>query len=681
MGFTFNEFNSIHQQRHLDSGTGWYNSCLTIDGRFRSDKAVRIPSNSDDIRLGNDYHVDGGQTGGGIQRLSQTSLISEKFSHHSINARITASKNQTPPDTPQFVRWNENIELYADSRLLRWCIVRWRINRNDPLELVIQFFEPCTSRNDFTTWMLSHLPSSQTMQLFDTLKYPLEGTLDWFSQFLQDNKSILGTVLKAMLLSALTTVRVPIRTPMPKLSKEWYHPTISTDMFLLKENNKMYICNGPLRVSIESVVHIARRHPIDTHRPKVRSDTLSRVLHIVCDGQKCTATLDTGVVEWSMPYRPITNGTIHTYVRSLLRMHERADANADTGCNFPPALIVPDSRGVKWNITYKQGIIHMKVEPYRIKGGGFVFTTDFGLTTGIPHMHTATRTACLDIMYVPDTHRNVMDRVVCIRSEQTADGRMTMCALLRGLIQLHGGAAPLPEVLVIETSDIRWRAQLAVVLKAFPLWDKHRTLPEFRRLLPSTVSFALTPDSKFVRVKEHPVVLPILTAKLEPEPVFMSADDMFAARHTFHEMEAILEPHTRCKNKIDLQINDDGFIACTRTRKRWTPSTVFVCNGQTWQNVRKVINLSTDRFTDVKCTSIAIPIATDSKFLGFIDNSVHNNAASLSISERPVYMCTGKLNGDVMMRPFPTHNELLEMLQFCTHNGNQLFDPKTDSKN
>jgi len=670
MKYTFYEFNSIHKKRHVNNGLGWYNACLTMDGRFRPDKSVRVPPDSDDVTLGNDPSVDAGQTSGNLQRLPQTLLIPENFTHRSIVARITASQSQKSRDVPDFMRWNGAIELYANSRMLHWCIVQWKINTKDPMELILRMSKPCMSRSEFTARMLSNSPSVQTMQRFDRFKYPVDGTTNWFLEFLTHNEGAMSLIWEEILASTSTSVRVPIlRPPESKLTSGWYSPKTPGDLFLQKKDGNACICTGSLCVTIEPVVHIVRRHPVDKSRYTVMSNTLARVLHVAYTGNKCTATLETGAIEWLVPCRPITTITLQTYIHSLIDVHESAGRHD----NSTPGIL-----RLKNSLRTPTRALCIKVKSYTLQGAGFVFTTDAGLTTGVPHMHTKTRTACLDAIQLPATHRNVLARVIHVQLEHDIEnhGRSVMCTLLNKLLELHTDTAALPEFVVFETRDIVWRAQLAIVFKAFPLYSKLYTPPEFTKLLSSPTSLALTPDLKFVRVKGQPSVLPILDITLHAEMAFISANDLFAARYTFEDITQLLEPHARCKNMVKLRVNEDGFVVCVSpiTRAQWSPSVIFQCNGTILKNTYRQISLSTSDFTVIKRANVAIPIALGSQFLGFVNNSVYNNPLSLAISERPVYMCTGQLDRDLMIRSVPTRDEINEMLHFCEHEGgHQLF--------
>lgn len=301
----------------------------------------------------------------------------------------------------------------------------------------------------------------------------------------------------------------------------------------------------------------------------------------------------------------------------------------------------------------------IRVGPYTTQRGGFVFTTDAGLNMGLPHMATSTRVGDLgNSGKYSGMHYNVFHNSACVsaagRPLSNVEGRLEMgmangdrglrLALLSAIDCLCecGRRLPtLPDVLVFEVTDPTIAAQICGMVHAFPV----RSAGSTTRLLEKHATVVYY-DGRFYRCQDdgsrgHEIV----TSRGISFPIFRTQGE-----------------YKRNVSKFCKFLKKTKQVPRTA---RWSVRDVIGHRGQQYQNEMMPLQFKDGRITlpdhadELDVIAVQVNGERDTVFL-------HNTTITdprLLLTSTAAYKCTETVDDFVLVRPFPTSTELIDLKQ------------------
>lgn len=588
------EFADLHDARCREDPDGWLMSCTTLDGRTRRPRTVRATDEAH-RQLGSASLDTDGRMGEDARRWPPGAFAKDNVQHMSIRARFACVDPYRGATDLRVA--DGHVHLYralsGEERVLKWRV------------------EP-------DLWHVGAVLAN-------------------------------GSGLKAR----PGIVRLALRSRAASFSKEWTTLDRPAKVVPTRDVELGVHAVAPLRqIHVGKVMHTAMGGDV----------LVPLTMPIRIERSVAHASTPAGATTWRVPASHVCPDDEEVRQRVL----ELAGCGCTRSMRAVPSIpglapkstrIIPDE-GILYRIPVDDGDeLTVRVGPFVKPGGGFVYTTDYGLQTGHPHCHTSTTTVCLDSASPRlGRHTNLAAHACVVSGNGRASARATLVAILRFLLQ-RTATPPMPALLVAEAHSPVWRAQLVATLKFGTVNDQDTTA----RLLTEGASIALTPDQRSVRIRGRSGVVPLVFVD-DAEHVLPRAFEGPDANVTDAAVEALqatLEP-------------------ATRHSATWTSSTVLSIGGRRVRNMWSPIPLEVDEWTKTdanRANALAFAIETPSHGVAVFDNFPCTDTRSLLLAAPPTYGTTGEADG-LLLRPFPSQHALRTMLQFCVSDAsNSLFAP------
>ena len=636
----FSEFERRHADQCRANQRGWYETCVTLDGKLRPKDTVRA-SSGDHARLGESVlHGINGNMGSDIRRWPQ-SLFDASKDRHSVAARLQVHRTRcgTSDDrNAQYVRVHRNVaEIYK--KMAPAFLLRWKLD-SDGRHAQVQLAKAITSAEE----MRESLVHSGYRALLDSARFPPSASAAYALDFAKLN-SLDEAVLKATLQPRPGLVRLPVTRGGP-LHTKWSVGLqfVDRETVPLSQDVDAFWC-----------AHLGNRAVV--HADVTPQSTPLSIVHRARRGRETTIRSEAGAVRWKSPRLDKTvDDVLYTYLTELAapQLLQRTST---------PSKVHAKRGGLGVDFFY-EGLRKGTVQQagYMQKGGGAVYTTDFGLSTGYPLTHTDDRTFTLDdAATLYRGYRNDAASAVHLRLEDASRG--AFLGALHALSTLKTTST----YLVSETSDPCRRMRLAGGLKMTAVNDNG---PEHARILTETDKICTTPDEANVRVKNRAEVFPLLQGcEGMVEPYFASSHDFNESRVDVEYMDAWLDAVADHTESFEVAIRMDGpRLVLPKTMHCLHNSIVFRFKRRRWANRMKPIRVRIDEhgglprhITQRSNITLASGMAGATAVL---DNRVHQDPRMLLLTQTPVYRSTGQ-SKPFMMRPFPSAADLQSMLRFC----------------
>ena len=430
-----NDFNNLHNKQ-CNHTNGWMLACSTLDGKERTSESVRHVDASH-VQLGSSV-ANGGVDhclGEDIRRWPTAALSNTTMCSASIRGQLECALRVHAFRFCRIAPDRKRIVFYRPLNA-RDRILRWRIDvsLNHAMVVLCRFDASGTPKQ-----------TGQAKPILVPLVHPVHATTSQWSQTEllgpeADMEHVMLGAHTAHWASWMNTCTVLIASKKAPLDK---------------------------LVPIESTQHL-----------NVWTSHLSGGEFVRWKPDRCVASAD------SIRQRLIQMTTCEKFARLLEPLPAKEVRK------------IPGA-GIVYRVSASPNVdLTVRCGPLTKKGGGFVFTTDGGLKTGFPHVHTDATTMCLDTTSERlGQHVNLASWVCFISGEgDNLDARTTIVTMLRFFQQLPH---PRPFMLVSAAHAPIWRAQLVGVFKFGTIADKHDRLS----LLVESDRICLTPDERSIRVK------------------------------------------------------------------------------------------------------------------------------------------------------------------------------------
>lgn len=661
---TFSEFDAEYARQYQNDGQGWYEACVTMDGRTRLRRSVRVCSESfrrlgETVRNGND-----GRMGSDVRRWPQ-SLFDASLQGRSPVARICLHKLFTaaPTDdrTITHIRRLDGGDACVYRGMPSGIPLRWRFDP-DGLHMQTQLSRQV---NNASEWR-QHLVEIGRPDLLK-LVFPTDSGDAYPIAFADANALPIKDVIAA--LSPRPQVyRIPLMdvvSPKDSTSRRGTWTLIDTPSVVHSGETTTIdgvdvtwcALTGQCRLKTFPLNDVKDLLPITG----VRRDERGAVNADCCDKRvswhdASEARAPTLEELRQHIVRMCTPSSLKTQLSSPCQMEHTVNARDD-------GHVV---RRVKATDSAGDHAVRLTSGRYALDGAGMLFPTDEALSSGFPHTHASDRTFSLDAKLVDADHENDADYVCRLQTQSTS--KIAMLALLDGLSKTQNA-----RFVVAETDDPVWRAQLAAILKMAPIRGDD-TPPELRRCLSEQDQICLSPDERMLRVRHRDLVLPILMGKdmsTLVAPAFDDANAFRGARVSLALIDELLLSVDADRNAVDVQLRLDPSAQTlyALSGDTWKNDTIFGFRRRRWMNCLRPIGVSIDTFRELPHplygASASFLINTTTGDTGVVDNCACRDHRTLALPEHAAYASTGRVAPNIMIRPFPSTKDIATMRSFC----------------
>lgn len=366
------EFDRAIRNQYVAGEDGWYESCTTLDGRFRPTRSVRVCSDfafemgASVQRGGCDFRM-----GGDARRWPQSLL-----GHHAVGelSRRSASARMELANSAD--KTVTHIRLSADGRSVRTyqalaphALARWRVDEGGE-HVIVQLLNTQGQAERYATLPLDAASSSS----------------DWKEapQFLGPGQTV--------------------RLDANHVSRWCEH-----------------LGTYPLVSSPKGWATLSSIRSSKVANDMVFADLMDRK-GVVCWRQH---GVDAACLT---PER--VRGAILRMLRPMPSASTGWEADAEVALSRDAS-----HRGIVIHVSTPSASATIRVGPFTRKGLGFLYETDDAIKTGLPMCHTETRTVNLDeCSQVCGRHTNCAHRACFVSGDGRSLPRPTLLAILRGLV-------------------------------------------------------------------------------------------------------------------------------------------------------------------------------------------------------------------------------------------------------
>lgn len=662
---SFSEFDAAYARQYQNDGQGWYEACVTMDGRTRLRRRVRVCSESC-RRLGETVRDGGdGRMGSDVRRWPQ-SLFDATLQTRSPVARLHLHNmfTATPTDdrTITHIRRSDYSHASVYRGMPTAIPLRWRLDpdgRHMQLQLARQV-------NNASEWR-QHLIEVGRPDLAK-LKFPSQSGEAYPIEFANENNLALETII-----AALSPRPMVFRVPLVNPTTTKTHESVRRGVWKTIDSPRVVRAAETTTIDGVALTWCAltgecriKSLPTDDERvlpiTNVRRDE-SGVVNADHDNKRISWHVNSDA-------RAPTSEEMRQHLVRMCSPHSVKQPHVSLPRMEHVVNVLNDGKVVRRVKAIEAGSTVATARliggPYSQKAAGVLFTTDEALSSGFPHTHSSDRTLSFDPEIVDAEHMNDANRACIVQTDTTT--RASMLALLDGLSNVNDY-----EFLIAETDDPVWRAQLAAILKMAPLGGLGPP-PELERCLAANDHVCLSPDERVLRVQKREWILPIVKGKdmmTLAAPAFKDAVTFRNMNVTPTLLDKLLLSVDVNRHEVDVQLRLDPSTQTLYVApgEAWKNDAVLGFRRKRWINCLKPIHVAIDTFCELPhplySTAAGFLIKTTSGDAGVVDNCVCRDHRTLALPESAAYGCTGCVASNTLIRPFPSPKDLDTMRSFC----------------
>lgn len=708
----FDEFNEKHWERmHIDS-EGYLEQCMGFEGDSpRISKSILKPQTYDNLLGAPVMNGVNNIMSGNISRLPQNILLN--VTEYDFSPMAFHDLNRPPKRTYSVRLFGNRANFYDTDRQpdKLGYVVKWCVSKNAQ-ELHLQFATVPNSRSEFVSKLLSaeyttctNLTHDQIRNVIDHCEklsiYHSKDKDRWFETLLEELYQTSDATDKANNATNNANTELPdhnalFNAMLELKTKVHQFPIIKQTV--LQDTCKKFQCTAKVVMKKDENVYqfdtgsdpIVFRgnvflfsHEIDKNATEEGGFTYD-----LCDNVQikdyCIKVSNINYTLTTLTPN-ISYDTIKTYLTSIFRKNS----------TFDETKVQMDDI----NLKLRTGI--------ELPKSGFVYTTDYGIQTGVPLTHTTTRTFSFgnDV----GTHKNMCDSTVVLELDEKtlniSHTRSYVLLLLKTLRErAHSNRGNF--LMVTYKKDgkddknvkaCKFRCMLMAILKVFPVVGKNETVLEHRHLIGNEpVVFECDKcdkhinDVKLIMGSGRTTNCNLLNNKNSKKygRICRNHQHFNSLKLTENDLDTYF-----CKVQLkhfDFKLKHSNkylHIACVGRNSNfdpWTTHTTFAHKNQVYRNKAckpLVCICNDDEQYKVTIDSIytkadMIPISFKGENdLFFITNREFDHPLSFICPIHPVYQSTESTDGiHILMRPFPTIADIDSMVEFCHNKGDELFN-------
>lgn len=645
---------------------------------------------------------------GRIERLPQNSLLFT--THHDFASSICTTLTTSAPAI-HFLRptGRGGFRAYYKAVDRSKPIIKWKVEDD---EIVLQFGVWPQSQSEFVQRIQTCKDANQKAlaqalldpRLVPTNVYPPEGSM-WFESYLNNLKRHLQRTHSQESVDLATTVVMNFEQVREQICDICIEPRsgyvrlplvqhqndtkwVRTLGIYMKDagdrtvniEEKFECRDAMFAFDVEEAVFIPTKNGL--------SHTIHDVKQVILDGTTMKATLKNGTtVAWDaepvMPCNKMLKHYLHNLIHQKSKTVQSLSADITSGSN-----------------------IHLK--SLTETNHEYVYTTDDGLRTGIPLLHNHYDRFRYTSVAMPSNvagYRNLFENVAALDLLEEVDAiknqdaqnfeesmRSYLLKWINRCLELHN-EGDVPEMLVayFKQSDVPngdvgrklviMRCMLMIVFKLLPV------------ACPNIIDYPVYEHSRLLKMDESYEILHESSVCIDGHAVplhYNAKDDTFfgrAAKNSITLNAWKLLPNEFKDNfvpappesMVNVQLEKVGKHVKTKriTHQTWTSSTIFSYAGKRYVNRLKPLQYkdnSEDEYIEVQLShrlyelADSIGIEFENERVKYLDNRRFHHPLTLACPTSPVYKSTRDSEYQLMLRPFPTRDDLKSMELYCaTH--------------
>lgn len=613
-------FDAKQQRRSLVNKNGFFEAC-TAPTQYEPHRPKNFLHAPYDFTCKLGAGVQNGQfetMSGNMKRLSQNALLKDNLDPNDLPIQ---SFNFFAPNKIKKVkfirRFYRGARIYSKSYNVRHHVVTRLRTDMDTKEVVIQYAILPTCRSEFL--------NNSSYRDISNLKFPKESD-QWFKDFVKLNNFTprkTRQLLQCATRPSQKAARVPIlecNTWIPEFVDvyDFFSETESSAIFL-----KDIVCFNALYHDTIAICH----WPEDCEYFTTEAEA------ILCQNKYSLQTI--------FPFKTKLTWQVK---------HRDAFYNL---VNFKQ-LIQPGSANFQNSQANTFHLQSINQSPFNL---GFIYTTDFGISTGVPltHSNVPTPYTTYDGPYETPV-QNMFHDTIFVKISKSSSNQSNILNLLKALQSLTTQSHVL--LIHVINDDVILRSLLMTILKVFPVHHASQTVLEHQPLLRRNDTLSVLLNEIFLNDTSYPLI-----ENTQFKRAFKNATKFKS-----------LKP-SNLKNVLVETEKQGRSINCaelTASYFNWSASTSLVFKKKTFLNQLVPIKPSEDNCITVDSLLEhvdIIPILCCDDNVRYLENRKFTHPCVIASPVVPVYHCTNKVKHQVLMRPFPTRDDLESMIVFCSTNA------------
>jgi len=793
----FHTFSTKQDQRCLVDSKGYLEACLGTHDTdpIRFSETILSPQKPDHFLGAPTYHTLNDNMRGDVKRLPQNLLMfnpPDEFSPH----MFTTITNRSIPKIKSVFIGNEEAEMYGNKIPQNKFIVKYKIVKT---HFHLQICDLPKSRSEFRQLltMSLNIPGVQTLLDPDEFDFPKEDVFDerplylekedgykrrgWFDDFIRLNKLTQDQkkkdLIKQILLqNASNLVYIKLRLVkeddtneiqftqndnFDDLFKMGHLENKPKDDFVHVTDKRCHNCVFLMKIKNEMIT--------PHNNVTLKNNEMIVVKKVRREWYTFNVYLENGWLSWEdaiiVPSIDVIRSHVYNIFHQSKTQYEKHHHNSEfvyQKLKYDSSGSIGGDDGLKIKVVYNDQQVDFRVgnnqpdtdNTYNIQldkfhiQGGFVYTTDLGIRTGVPFTHSSSksgggphmnmiRTASLKEISLPHVH-NLMNNCAILklhdaratwRAEMDASGDVSKhnnCTERYGFFVIFGflqalrkiiQSKSIPNMLVCDLSinDLSYeaikelviiRCQIMAILKMFPLIDVngqpsleherfsfHVYNAEFVNPSDCEAIMLTVPNHKHLSVKVKLIEdFDGKCDKFELGRAFSSSLEFNQAQLKRDDLKLHFE---KVKRSYDVLICEEGGnLKCLHMKaERWTACTVLGMKNDKTQRITCFLN-KLKPLVQKKCINDdemivfehfhsyvdMIPFQLESSSEGgkikYLSNRKFDHPHIIFSPTSAVYRCTESLpeNTHVLLRPFPSSEEIESMISYLKEKGLLLFE-------